>query len=1152
MNDGPHSRRHVLQLGAAAAAAAATGAATSWGPAHAAEPGGPADLSTVPDAADRPGTSDRPGAYSPARFAHPGTDSMPLILWFWNGTVTPALVDSDLADMRDKGVTEVLVFPFDTPALRPTFFTEAWFDIIEHTLREADRHHMRLWLFDDDFFPSGRAGGFVVNGGRVGDRVHPPRPDLRAKNLARSSVEVAGGTVVPLAARALSVAGGRLIADAAAYDGVRVLKEGADWADCTVTATVRVERATAGLLVRCSDDLNGYLADLRADGGLDIWRQRDGGFTLLHRGDSTPGFDATADHTLRLSLRGPVITPSLDGAARPPVSDTTYATGTVGVRAAATQRSSWDSLTVTDPADAALYAQTFEDQSAVGEFETPAALGEVVAAAARPAGATGSDTVPRMIDLTAAVHAGGVWTAPAGRWQVDIHTSRPLADATGSRRNYLDLLDDEAVDLFMDIVPGEYLRRFPWAVGGVLRGFADDEPFVASADAGWGQPPWSPGLPAEISGLAPKAGLGIVLSAVLDDLGDQGDRLRGVFWRAVSNRFSAAYYRRLGAWMGERGLDVISNPLWDEYGPAEQIKSTGNLNTAHQWAQVPGTDLIFDHYRRGYHRILPRWPASAAHQTGRTRVYLEAMGGTGWSVTPALTREVIGAFVVRGVNKVLLHARFSDRNDIVFPPPFQPANPWWDLSRPLNEWIGRLVETARATAGARTALVQPQRAAESLQDRPEQSRLDEEFTAAVHALEDVQIDFDFLDEGALDRDPALIEHARPRGSRLVVGRQEYGIVVLPHTPVLSVGAVESLTAFVKGGGVLVAIGELPRREPDGREEQLTRALARLFSGVGAFRAHRAKDPAEAAATVAASGGAAATLVPATPDIRVLRLERGGRQAFLLHNERPEAVRLTATFPALGVPEIWDPDTGETATAGVWRTAPTRSGTGTDVPLTLEPKATLAVVFRPPTRTTPPPHAVESSAPVENVTIDGPARGTATVSVSHATTATVRVEARHGERRYAGTLTVTDPLTPIPLDGDWSLRFDRDGEQPTSRPLATWTDLRPSYSGSAVYERHITLEARTLSGRLWHLDLGDVRDVAEITVNGVRLPVRLWAPYRADVTTALRAGTNSVRVRVTNTGANAHGETAASGLLGPVTLHPERRVEVPLTRTPNRL
>jgi hypothetical protein len=47
---------------------------------------------------------------------------------------------------------------------------------------------------------------------------------------------------------------------------------------------------------------------------------------------------------------------------------------------------------------------------------------------------------------------------------------------------------------------------------------------------------------------------------------------------------------------------------------------------------------------------------------------------------------------------------------------------------------------------------------------------------------------------------------------------------------------------------------------------------------------------------------------------------------------------------------------------------------------------------------------------------------------------------------------------------------------------------------------------------------------------------------------VRPGRNRVRVRVTNTGANARGQALASGLLGPVTLRPHRLVEVPLARS----
>ncbi|MFJ9381980.1 glycosylhydrolase-like jelly roll fold domain-containing protein [Streptomyces sp. NPDC101455] len=1123
----PVSRRRALQL--AAAAAAVSGAVSFWQPVYAAEPAGQ-------------------GGPSADRFTRPAADSMPLILWFWNGTVTTDLVDSTLADMRDKGVSEVLVFPFDTTALQPAFFTEAWFAVIEHTLREADRHGMRVWLFNDDFFPSGRAGGFVVNGGTVGGRTYQPRPDLRTKGVTRSSLQVAGGSSVPLAGRALSVAGGRLVVDAAAYDGVRVLKDSTGWTDYSVGATVRIDSGTAGLLVRCSDARNGYLADLRTDGGLDIWRQVDGGFSLLHQGAGVAGFDAHADHRLKVTVRGQKILPSLDGTALAPVSDGTFATGTIGVRATATQHSSWDSLTVLGADGGQLFAETFDDASSVDDFATPGDLGVAFAASARPAGAT-DELVPRMIDLTDTVRAGGTWTAPDGQWQVDVFTSRPLADSGGSRRNYLDLLDDEAVGLFMDIVPGEYVRRFPWAVGRVLLGFADDEPFVASADAEWATVPWSPSLEGEIDRVGSGPGLGIVLSAVHDDLGERGRDLRGVFWRAVSNRFSSGYYRNVGEWMGRHGLDLISNPLWDEYGPAEQIRSTGNLNTAHQWAQVPGTDLITNQYQLGYHRILPRWPASSAHQLGRERVYLEAMGATGWQVTPAFTREVIGAFVVRGINKVLLHARFSDSDTIVFAPPFQPGNPWWDLSSPLNEWIGRLVEAARATPRARTALLQPQRAAEAFQDQPQQTAIDDAFIGAVHALEDRQVDFDFVDEGALTGDPALILHARPGGGQLAVGRQQYGILVLPQTPMLSLGAVATLRTFLDAGGTLVVVGDLLVQEPTGRDEELVRALAGLFSGARAARAHRAADVTSAAELVAAAGGAAVTLSPPTPELRALRLERDGEQSFLLTNERDEAIEVTATFPALGAPLLCDPDTGQTIAAGVWRPAPVpgRNGRGTTVPLRLEAKAALLVVFPAAGRGDVLAHAIESSAPVAQLTVKGNS-AVATVRVSAPGTA--RVVAQDAGRRFAGSVAVTDTLTAVALDGDWSFRFDVDGAQAAGRPLGSWTDLNPSYSGSAFYERRFGLDAKTLAGRVWTLDLGQVNDVAQVSVNGEELPPRLWAPYRFDITEVLRTGDNVVRVRVTNTGANAHGDPQVSGLLGPVRLVPERLTQVRLSAQPH--
>ena len=53
-----------------------------------------------------------------------------------------------------------------------------------------------------------------------------------------------------------------------------------------------------------------------------------------------------------------------------------------------------------------------------------------------------------------------------------------------------------------------------------------------------------------------------------------------------------------------------------------------------------------------------------------------------------------------------------------------------------------------------------------------------------------------------------------------------------------------------------------------------------------------------------------------------------------------------------------------------------------------------------------------------------------------------------------------------------------------------------------------------------LDLGDVRDIATVTVNGIDCGTLWTAPYRIDITKALRKGKNELKIVVVNTWANA--------------------------------
>ena len=120
-----------------------------------------------------------------------------------------------------------------------------------------------------------------------------------------------------------------------------------------------------------------------------------------------------------------------------------------------------------------------------------------------------------------------------------------------------------------------------------------------------------------------------------------------------------------------------------------------------------------------------------------------------------------------------------------------------------------------------------------------------------------------------------------------------------------------------------------------------------------------------------------------------------------------------------------------------------------------------------------------------------------------------------------------------LDGDWSL--DLNGKQLTT-PLQSWEDLgSSSFTGPATYRKQFTANAAAAGKRVF-LEIADVHDYAKVKLNGKELEARAWQPYRWDVTTALKPGSNHLEVEVRATPAGrgpgapppASAATAAAG------------------------
>ena len=124
-----------------------------------------------------------------------------------------------------------------------------------------------------------------------------------------------------------------------------------------------------------------------------------------------------------------------------------------------------------------------------------------------------------------------------------------------------------------------------------------------------------------------------------------------------------------------------------------------------------------------------------------------------------------------------------------------------------------------------------------------------------------------------------------------------------------------------------------------------------------------------------------------------------------------------------------------------------------------------------------------------------------------------------------------------LYGGFRLTGDEELSAPNPCTVAagSWADQGfPYLSGTARYRSTFELEVPPECQRVW-LDLGAVRESARVTLNGWEA-YRPWRPFRFDVSEAVRPGENTLDIEVSNTQTNMMFERPdPSGLIGPVRL-----------------
>lgn len=109
-------------------------------------------------------------------------------------------------------------------------------------------------------------------------------------------------------------------------------------------------------------------------------------------------------------------------------------------------------------------------------------------------------------------------------------------------------------------------------------------------------------------------------------------------------------------------------------------------------------------------------------------------------------------------------------------------------------------------------------------------------------------------------------------------------------------------------------------------------------------------------------------------------------------------------------------------------------------------------------------------------------------------------------------------------GDYSVTFTTTGKTLVRQSLFDWSKEADEsiryYSGTALYTTSFRWKGKLKADRRVYLNLGEICNLGTVYVNGVNCGTVWTAPYRVDISKALRKGTNKLEIEVTNTWANA--------------------------------
>lgn len=678
----------------------------------------------------------------------------------------------------------------------------------------------------------------------------------------------------------------------------------------------------------------------------------------------------------------------------------------------------------------------------------------------------------KVLDISGHMTPDGMlsWKVPAGNWIIErtgmtptrVKNAPASPEGTGLE---VDKMSRKHIAEHFDAYMGEILKRIPAEDRKTWKVTVEDSYETGSQN-------WTDELIDEFREkyrYDPVAYLPVLQGRVIGSE-DQSDRFLWDLRRLIADDVSFKYVG---------GLREISH----KHGLTTWLENYGHWGYPGEFLQYGGQsdEIGGEFWSEGdLGDIENRAASSSAHIYGKTKVSAESFTAAGkpFYRYPAMFKKRGDRFFTEGINNTLLHVYIEQPQDTELPG----LNTWFGVEfNRLNTWFKDLDIFLKYSKRCNMMLQQGHYVADVAyfigEDAPKMTGVQNPSLPQGYS-------FDYINADVLSTLIRVVD-----GKLVLPGGIAYSVLVLPKLKTMRPELLSRIQELVHEGATV--LGPEPLRSPSlqgypNADLQVQRMAALLWGSADGL-SHKIHRYGKGMVLTGMGLQEALDLIKVLPDARItqtdsvlfIHRELSGSSVYFISNQKNREIDIEPVFRIAGKrPELWNAVTGSIRNLPVFY----EHGGTTSVPLKLEPYGSAFIVFK--------------------------GNRSAVLQMS------------------AASSNFPAPLNTMPLTGPWMVKYDRKSRGPagpqTFTTLTDWSvdknDSIRYYSGTAVYRTRFKGE-KPEKGLSYLLDLGLVRAMGRVKVNGLDMGGVWTPPYRLDIGHALKAGENTLEIEVVNTWVN---------------------------------